>query len=181
MSISEKNMRTLLLILLSVSSLLGAAQSSTSIPCSNPQYREFDFWLGDWDVFGLKGNKAGESKISLILDSCVILEEWTGTTQPGKFGYKGKSFNTYNSQEKQWQQSWVDNSTGSTHYAFGKYENNKMVFQTAPFKLTKDTIAILRLSFFKLAEDKVRQLGEQSKDNGRTWSTQYDLEYRRRK
>lgn len=174
-------MRILLQVLLSFASLQLGAQTSSSIPCSDPKYREFDFWIGDWDVFGPKGKKAGESKISLILDSCIILEEWTGTFKPGTFGYKGKSFNTYNSQEKQWQQTWVDNSTGSTHYIFGRFENNKMEFKTAPFKPSKDTTAILRLSFFKLDADKVRQLGEQSKDNGITWSTQYDLEYRRRK
>jgi hypothetical protein len=37
------------------------------------------------------------------------------------------------------------------------------------------------LSFFRLSKDKVRQLGEISKDDGRTWIREYDLEYRRRK
>ena len=41
---------------------------------------------------------------------------------------------------------------------------------------------IQRLTFFfALEKDKVRQLGEQSKDNGSTWTVQYDLEYRRKK
>ncbi len=75
-------------------------------PCStNPIYRQFDFWIGEWEVYGIKGKKAGDSKIELILDSCIILENWTSTTG----GYAGKSFNTYNSTTKQWQQTWVDN------------------------------------------------------------------------
>ena len=53
-------------------------------PCSRPEYRQFDFWIGEWEAFGLNGQKAGDSKISLILDSCVILEEWTSASvQPG--------------------------------------------------------------------------------------------------
>jgi len=54
------------------------AQKAVS-PCSDPVYRQFDFWLGQWDVYSPKGKKAGDSKISLILDSCIILEEWTST------------------------------------------------------------------------------------------------------
>ncbi|MFL5774585.1 MAG: hypothetical protein ACJ75F_15580 [Flavisolibacter sp.] len=38
-----------------------------------------------------------------------------------------------------------------------------------------------RLSFYNLSADKVRQLGEITKDNGISWSTEYDLEYRRKK
>ena len=38
-----------------------------------------------------------------------------------------------------------------------------------------------RLTFTKLTNDKVRQLGERSDDEGKTWTTEYDLEYRRKK
>jgi hypothetical protein len=56
-----------------------------------------------------------------------------------------------------------------------------MQFETLPFQWKKDTIAIRKLTFFNLSKDKVRQLGEISKDNGVTWKTEYDLEYRRKK
>ena len=151
-------------------------------PCgSNPVYRQFDFWIGEWEVYGPKGNKAGESKIELILDSCIILENWKSATTTQGLLYSGKSFNTYNATTKQWQQTWVDNAGGSTEYLEGHAENNKIVFQTKPFLFKKDTMAIQRLTFYNLGVDKVRQHGEISKDNGGTWSTQYDLEYRRKK
>jgi len=95
--------------------------------------------------------------------------------------YAGKSFNTYNSTTKQWQQTWVDNIGGSTEFLEGHFENNKMIFLTKPFQLSKDTIAIRRLTFYNLDANKVRQFGEITKDNGATWNTEYDLEYRRRK
>ncbi len=159
-----------------------AQQLPPASPCiSNEIYRQFDFWIGEWDAYNLKGQKAGDSKISLILDSCVILEEWTNVPVPGGFVYKGKSFNTYNAALEQWQETWTDNVGGSTHYVQGKYEDKKIIFQTDPWQFSKDTMAISRLTFFNLGPDEVRQLGELSKDNGRTWATQYDLDYRRKK
>lgn len=150
-------------------------------PCSAPIYRQFDFWLGEWEAFGVKGKKAGDSKISPILGGCVILEEWTGAVpQQGGFIYSGKSFNSYNATSKQWQQTWVDNAGGSTEYLQGKFEDNKMVFISNAFAVAKDTMAVRRLTFFNFAKEKVRQLGEISKDKGTTWQVEYDLEYRRK-
>ena len=150
-------------------------------PClTDEAYRQFDFWIGKWDAYNLKGQKSGESKITLILDSCVILEEWSSLTFPNGFVYEGKSFNTYNSKEKQWQQNWTDNMGGNIHYVKGKLEDNKMVFETEPFQFSPDTMAIMRLTFFNLGPDKERQFSQISKDNGNTWTTQYDLEYRRK-
>ena len=146
-------------------------------PCTtNPVYRQFDFWIGEWDVYGLNGKKAGDSKIELILDSCIILENWKSANG----GYAGKSFNTYNAVSKQWQQTWVDNRGGSTEFLEGQFDSNKMIFRTMPFSYSKDTVAIRRLTFYNLTPGKVRQHGEISKDNGSTWKTEYDLEYRRK-
>ncbi len=149
-------------------------------PCSSPAYRQFDFWIGEWDVFAPNGNKAGDSKISVILDSCIILEEWTSASVTQGLRYEGKSFNTWNRVTRQWQQTWVDNTGGSTEYLEGKFDDQKIIFLTTPFRFAKDTMAIRKLTFFNLSKDKVRQLGEISKNNGLNWQIEYDLEYRRR-
>jgi len=149
-------------------------------PCSDPVYRQFDFWLGEWEAFGTQGKKAGDSKISAILDSCIILEEWTSSAVSNGLRYEGKSFNTYNAVTGQWQQTWVDNVAGSTEYLMGKFETDKITFETNPFKFSKDTTAIRKLTFYNLGKDKVRQLGEITKNNGQAWITEYDLEYRRK-
>ena len=150
-------------------------------PCSNPVYRQFDFWIGEWEAFGTNGQKAGDSKISLILDSCIILEEWTSATVNRGIRYAGKSFNTYNAATKQWQQTWVDNAGGSNEYLLGKFENNKIIYTSSPFPFNKDTMAIRKMTFHNLSPVELRQHGEISKDNGLTWATEYDLEYRRKK
>ena len=36
-----------------------------------------------------------------------------------------------------------------------------------------------RLTFFKISDKEVRQLGEMSKDNGASWQAEYDLIYKK--
>jgi len=168
-------------LLLVTAVLVSSVVMSQSSPCgSNPLYRQLDFWVGEWEAFGKKGNKAGDSKISIILDSCIVLEEWTSIKPPRGLTYAGKSYNTYNALTNQWQQTWVDNVGGTTEYLNGKLENGTMIFQTTPLKGKADTVQIQKLSFFNLGANKVRQLFEMSNDNGKTWTTTVDLEYRRK-
>lgn len=169
-------------VLLLFTVLYSCAGIHAQTPCTtNPVYRQFDFWIGEWDVYAKNGKKAGDSKIDLILDSCIILENWRSSATFQGVTYSGKSFNTYNAQTKQWQQTWVDNIGGTTEFLEGRFEENKMIFKTKPFFVVKDTQAVRRLTFFNLGPDKVRQFGEISKDNENTWLPEYDLEYRRKK
>jgi ketosteroid isomerase-like protein len=165
---------------LSIVLLLVQTTNAQKLPCSNPVYRNFDFWLGQWEAFGTNGQKAGDSKVTLILDSCIILEEWTSAGLQQGLRYAGKSYNTYNRLTKQWQQTWVDNVGGSTEYLQGKYEEDKIIFKSLPFKIKKDSFAVRRLTFYKLSNDKVRQYGEISTDDGATYTVEYDLEYRKK-
>lgn len=151
------------------------------LPCSLPEYRQFDFWLGEWEVFGKNGQKAGDSKVTLLLDSCVILEEWTSASVIRGLRFAGKSFNTWNAATRQWQQTWVDNTGGSNEYLEGRFESNSIILLSRPFPVAKDSLAIRRITFTNLSAEKMRQHGEISKDNGVNWSTEYDLEYRRKK
>lgn len=150
-------------------------------PCSDPEYRQFDFWMGEWEAFGKNGQKAGDSKISLLLDSCTILEEWTSTSVVKGLRYAGKSYNMYNAAKKRWQQYWVDNTGSITEYFNGHYENNKMIVETDNIKISDTAWLIQKMTFYNLGPDKVRQHGENSSDGGKTWTTSFDLEYRRKK
>lgn len=163
-----------------VCTCFGNALLSQNLPCSNPVYRQFDFWVGSWEAFGVKGAKAGDSKISIILDSCIILEEWTSASLQNGFRYSGKSFNTYNAGTKQWQQTWIDNAGGSTEYLRGEASDGKIVFYADKVAGPKGKEFMRRLTFSKLSQDKVRQFGERSDDGGKTWTVEYDLEYRRK-
>lgn len=168
-----------LLLAITLAFIINTFQAQ-QLPCSNDEYRQFDFWIGDWEAFGINGSKAGDSKVTVILDSCIILEEWTSATIQRGLRYAGKSFNTYNAGTKQWQQTWVDNAGGSNEYLLGKFANDQIIYSSTPFKFSKDTTAIRKMTFTNLGTGKLRQHGQISKDNGISWSTEYDLEYRRK-
>ena len=141
-------------------------------PCSvSPEYRQFDFWIGEWNVFDTKtGSLAGKSKIELLLGECVIMENW----QPVS-GVAGKSFNIYNAAEKKWRQTYVDASGSLLEFYDGEFKDDKMQFKMKP----GPDNAMHRLSFFKISDKEVRQLGEMSKDNGVIWEAEYDLTYKK--
>ena len=72
--------------------------------CSSEEYREFDFWIGDWEVKNANDKIIGFSKVELILNDCVIFENWQSIIPD----YAGKSFNYYNSSTHKWNQKWID-------------------------------------------------------------------------
>ena len=46
-------------------------------PCRNrPEFRQFDFWIGEWLPKNAQGVTVGTSSIQLILKSCIIFENW---------------------------------------------------------------------------------------------------------
>ena len=150
-------------------------------PCSRPEFRQFDFWIGEWEAFGKNGQKGGDSKISVILDSCVILEEWTSANAQQGLIYSGKSFNSYNAATKQWQQTWTDNTGNTTEFLRGEGSNGTIIYYADKVTGPDGKQFMRRLTFTKLDNNKVRQFGELSNDGGKTWIVEYDLEYRRKK
>ncbi|MDX2042323.1 MAG: hypothetical protein SF097_13800 [Acidobacteriota bacterium] len=148
------------------------APSKPTKPCSMSEHRQFDFWLGDWDVT-VGGKPAGTNSIQLILGDCVLLENWTGAK-----GGTGKSFNLFNAARGKWQQTWVDNS-GNVLELYGEFKNGAMQLTGETFSNGKK--AIQRITWHPLEKDKVRQHWEQSQDDGKTWSTAFDGLYARKK
>ncbi|CAN5424831.1 hypothetical protein BH10BAC4_BH10BAC4_09500 [soil metagenome] len=139
-----------------------------AMPClALPEYRSLDFWLGKWKVTDTKsGNPAGTSSIELILDECVIFENWYPIT-----GFAGKSFSLYNLQEKKWKQTYVSADGTLAEYT-GEQKNNSLVLT---LKSTDNQMH--RMVLYKDTENRVRQIGDQSSDNGKTWITEFDLTY----
>jgi hypothetical protein len=144
-------------------------------PCSDtPESRQFDFWIGDWNVTSnLNGGaQAGRSHVELILGQCVIFENWS--TPNGS----GKSFNAWNADLGCWQQNWMDDTGDVTNYTDGHFTDAAMRFR-ADKKDGAGKWQKHRLTFFPLGPDEVRQLGEHSDDGGANWVVDYDLDYRR--
>jgi tetratricopeptide (TPR) repeat protein len=153
-----------------------AQAQKNATPCAaSPEHRQFDFWIGEWDVQNPQGQPAGTSSIQLILGGCVVFENWTS----GGGAYTGKSFNLYNSTLKKWQQFWADDKGGSLEFA-GEYKDGELRY-TGESLDPKGNKIMHRLTFFNLPEGRVRQLWEQSTDNAKTWTTVFDGLYVKKK
>lgn len=163
---------TLPIVFLSALSL--AQPAGQSPPCQDREYRQFDFWLGEWDVFNPTGVKVGDSRIDLIIGTCVLLENYSG-----RKGYEGKSFNVYDAPAKRWKQFWVDNAGAVLEFS-GTFRGDTLEYRAATTD-SSGTTTVHRLSFYPLARDSVRQLWEQSTNGGATWSVAFDGRYVRKR
>ncbi len=144
-------------------------------PCRYlPEARQFDFWIGEWEVKSTNGQPAGRSSIEMMLGECVIFENWTSAAPQN---YAGKSINIYNTTTGKWMQTWVDDKGAVTEFINGEYKGNKMMFVTKPDAQNQ----ITRLTFFNLDPNTVRQVFETTRDDGKTWVTTADLFYHRSK
>ena len=141
-------------------------------PCrSRPEYREFDFWIGEWLPRNPQGVTVGTSSIQLILGSCIIFENWDTPVS------SGKSFNLFDVRDGKWHQTWVDAKGLMTHYT-GGMQDGKMILVSESVSAGKKTLA--RMTYSKLADGSVRQHGESSTDDGKTWTTTFDFTYVRK-
>lgn len=141
-------------------------------PCkARPEFRQFDFWIGEWLPKNAQGVTVGTSSIQLILGSCIIFENWETPVSAGK------SFNLFDTRDGKWHQTWVDAKGFSTHYVGGLVDG-KMVLDSESVQNGKKTTA--RMTFSKLPNGDVRQHGENSTDEGKTWTTTFDFIYVRK-
>jgi hypothetical protein len=157
-----------LLVVLAQAASPAPAPSTPPSPgaaCQSAAFRQFDFWLGDWDVTNQQcpaGRKCPTShnRISRILHGCAILEEYETPA-----GYTGKSLNFHDAASKKWHQTWID-SGGQPLFIEGGLEGTSMVM--------RDTSGANRITWTPLAGGRVRQHWEASKDGGKTFATVFD-------
>lgn len=164
---------TLAMVLLVATSTVHAETTAAGKPCSSPAHRQFDFWLGSWNVTQA-GKTAGQNKIESVLNGCAVMESWKGTG-----GVTGHSLNIYDSTRDVWHQTWVD-STGSLLTLEGRFKDGAMVLEGVALD-DKGAKARQRITWTASSASEVRQLWESSADEGRTWKTEFDGVYKRQR
>lgn len=138
-------------------------------------FRDFDFWIGEWDVFTYgTDNLGGHSVIEPIIDSLVIKESY----RTAKGNYIGTSLNKYNPSNKKWEQFWVDNS-GLSLLIQGGIVDDKMVLVGS--RNTPKGEVLDKIQWTPLEDGTVRQEWLQSTDYGTNWNKIFDGHYKRKK
>jgi hypothetical protein len=170
-------MKTLLACLIA-SPLLAAAQAPAPPTCDGPEWKQFDFWVGDWDLsYKAADGKvlASRNKVTKILGGCVLLEQFSGA--PGT-KLDGHSVSTFDRNARQWKQTWVDN-TGSYLDFTGGFADAKMILARDAERQGKKFRQ--RMVWQDIRADAFKWLWQRSDDGGATWSTQWEIDYRRAK
>ena len=151
-----------------------ALAEKTARPCmATPEHRQFDFWVGEWNVYNPQGTQVGTNTIESVAVGCIVMENWTGAG-----GGVGKSMNFYDPATRKWRQTWVDGRGGVLEFA-GEFRDGAMRY-TGETAGANGARTQARLTFFHLGPDRVRQLWEQSSDGGKTWSVVFDGMYLRK-
>jgi ketosteroid isomerase-like protein len=147
---------------------ISAQQLSKPAFCSGPEYRQFDFWLGDWDAFDAsKAQVVARVRVDRILDGCVLREDYERVN-----GLHGQSFSLYDASRKIWHQSWATNR-GELLTIEGKLADGEMVLAGA--ERAVDGAEKLVRGAWKPINGGVRETAVTSLDAGKTWQPWFDL------
>jgi hypothetical protein len=144
----------------------GLAQSNAAAICTHPEFRQFDFWIGEWEVRDPSGQLVGTNSITRAYDGCLLVERWEGTG-----GSAGTSQNFYHQGDGRWHQNWIDRrASGPLWLAGGLDEKGAMVMMDAD----RSANPLNRITWTSNLDGSVRQHWEQSTDAGGTWATVFD-------
>src|SRR5579875_302810 len=165
------NFKSLNVVLLCLLLLRTSAVLAAPLPCSAPEYHQFDFWVGDWEAFETStGAKDAHVRVDRILDGCVLREQYDGDN-----GHRGQSFSLYDSSRKIWRQSWVTNR-GEFLAIEGKLQGNTMVLSGSDLNASGRQ-QLVRGNWRPVAGG-VRETAFTSTDGGKAWKQWFDLTFR---
>jgi hypothetical protein len=136
---------------------------SPASSCDAPEHRQFDFWLGEWDVDGV------HSSITRDPVGCTIYEVYRSLQV-------GRSISFYDAVSKQWHQTYLFGQSNPPLRMSGGMEGNRMVMYV------RDAGGELRQrwTWFVNADGTVTQRNEGTQNNGLTWTVGFNGTYRRR-
>lgn len=152
-----------------------AEMSAAAFPCDHqPRFRNFDFWVGEWDVHLENGTLAGSNRIKVAEKGCVLNENWTGAS-----GGTGQSINYLDGETGEWVQLWND-ASGSQIAIRGGLTDDGMLLEGQIHYLGNNGTFPFRGLWTPLPDGRVRQFFEQSNDSGATWVPWFEGFYSRR-
>jgi uncharacterized protein DUF1579 len=169
---------TLTSALLLASSLV--AQQPTMNPCTVPQQKLLDFWVGEWDLTW-PGQNAGETahgtnSIKRILDGCVVQENFSAGESGG---LRGTSVSIFDAKSGHWKQTWVDNQGGYLDFV-GDYKDGQMILQRNAVR-PDGTHVVQRMVWKNITTNEFDWSWESSADGGKTWQVNWPIHYKRKK
>jgi hypothetical protein len=141
------------------------APSAAPSPCASAEARQFDFWVGEWDVY-VRGALGGRNVITREHGGCALVERWTSLRGPNT----GTSVNFYDPARRGWHQTWAG-SGGSFLLLDGGWDGERMILE-GDSRQGNDTVGN-RISWTPLPGGHVRQRWETRQGNGE-WTVAFE-------
>lgn len=157
---------------LAIACVFAGWSTASAAPCETPEHRQFDFWVGDWEVRTSDDKLAGFNRIERDYGGCVLHERYTTQGE-----YRGESLNVYDPGRKVWHQTWVDTS-GTLLLLEGGLRDGKMVLE-GETKNAKGRRTKHRITWTPNEDGTVRQFWQMTDKDGK-WMTAFDGLYRRK-
>lgn len=151
-----------------------AAPAASASKCPAPEFRQFDFWLGDWDTFEVVGDTAtsiARTHVDLIAGGCAVHELYEQTD-----GLIGDSILSFDPVRKAWQQTWVTNG-GSLMVLTGAFKEGAVTLEGEVHSGTGKNF--LQRITWKAENGGVREAGVFSKNGGKTWEPAFDVLFKK--
>ena len=144
--------------------------------CTGPEHRQFDFWLGEWEVHGGPDGSShlGDNRVERSDNGCWLVEHWRGSS-----GNHGTSTNAWDAQHRVWRQFWVG-ADGVVLRLEGGLQDGAMVM-AGELPTPQGGTQLQRISWTPQPEGGVVQQWDTSDDGGRTWTTSFRGHYRRKR
>ena len=150
--------------------MIASSAHSDPTPCSRPEFRQFDFWVGEWDVADEQGRIAGRNSITLEQNDCAIIERWASAKDGTGF-----SLDHFDPLSGLWKQHWV--GLGLILEMSGGLQDGAMVLEGKLQYLNEAKVTLLRGTWTPLPDGRVRQHFIESADDGKTWTEWFDGYY----
>jgi hypothetical protein len=143
-------------------------------PCASETHGQFDFWVGEWDVYPNGTERlVAHSSIQRISGGCTIQEQWRPLGGTG-----GNSLSIVNPDTGRWEQNWIGSDGTPVHFE-GGFTGNAMVLTGYWADINgPGEDGLVRMSYTANADGSVRQHGEVSYDFGLNWEDSFDFVYR---
>lgn len=173
----------------------GQGADSEVPPCTQAEARQFDFWIGDWDIEAKRRPPGGGqwvpnevwvgTRVRPDLGNCVLIEESLDINGADTL-VVGMSLTSYNVHLGKYQQLWADRKGNALEHV-GALEDGRMVLYLEPTASDGEALTalkpttLIRMVFEDIEADRLVWRYEYSVDEGHTWTGTSEAIYTRRK
>ncbi len=148
-----------------------AAPAHIAPACASKHHREFDYFIGNYNVFDASGKQIGTDEVTAEMNGCALLERWHGRR------VEGRGYSAYDDSRRQWVQTFFQND-GTVLIFRGNMTPQGILLSGTDY--AKPGVLENNRVLFRPRSDGFEEYWTTSTDGGHTWRAVFDGFFRRR-